>query len=181
LLVQDLWTIVRRDISHFASHLDPPAAVVQGESLLMLTGGPTADFNVDLLSAGENAESHLRDLFARVHSAAVPAVFMLPNAMAARFWLASRDGEPYSTVTTVQSDHAAVGIWSMATAPARQRQGAGRAVLESVLERHRADGTSCFYLIATPAGEPLYDAIGFTTIDDLCVYVAGESHQFAAH
>jgi GNAT superfamily N-acetyltransferase len=69
----------------------------------------------------------------------------------------------------------------MATAPARQRQGAGRALLEAVLRRHRADGNSRFYLIATPAGRPLYEALGFQTVDDLTLYIAGHSEQFASH
>ena len=68
----------------------------------------------------------------------------------------------------------------MATAPARQRQGAGRALLQAVLRELGGDGNTRFYLIATAPGKPLSDAMGFTTIDDLTIYIAGQSQQFAS-
>ena len=96
---------------------------------------------------------------------------LLP-AQAVSFFLASKDGEPYSAVTTTASG-ADVGIWSMATSPNHLRQGAGRAALLAAIEHHRGFGATTFYLIATPAGKPLYDSLGFKTVDEFPMWVKG--------
>ena len=96
---------------------------------------------------------------------------LLP-ARAVSFFLASKDGEPYSAVTTTASG-ADVGIWSMATSPNHLRQGAGRAVLLAAIEHHRGLGATTFYLIATPSGKPLYDSLGFKTVDEFPMWVKG--------
>ena len=96
------------------------------------------------------------------------------------FFLASRQGEPYSAVTTTADRHV-VGIWSMATAPGHQRKGAGRAALLAAIEHHRSLGARAFYLIATPAGKPLYDSLGFVTVDECPLWIAGSSPQFTPH
>jgi GNAT superfamily N-acetyltransferase len=96
------------------------------------------------------------------------------------FFLASKDGQPYSAVTTT-AGRTTVGIWSMATAPNRVRQGAGRATLLTAIEHHRKLGATTFYLIATPSGKPLYDSVGFTTVDDFPIWVAAGSEPPSAH
>ena len=96
----------------------------------------------------------------------------LLRAQAVSFFLASKDGEPYSAVTTTASG-ADVGIWSMATSPNHLRQGAGRAALLAAIEHHRGFGATTFYLIATPAGKPLYDSLGFKTVDEFPMWVKG--------
>jgi GNAT superfamily N-acetyltransferase len=90
------------------------------------------------------------------------------------FFLASKEGEPYSAVTTT-AGRTTVGIWSMATSPNHLRQGAGRAVLLAAMEHHRTLGATMFYLIATPSGKPLYDSIGFTSVDEFPIWVAAGS------
>jgi GNAT superfamily N-acetyltransferase len=100
----------------------------------------------------------------------------LLDAPTVRLLLATRNGEPYSTLTSTNaSAPGLVGIWSMATAPDRQHQGGGRAILEAAIAQHRAE--AC-YLVATESGKPLYDAVGFETIDELAIWVAGHSEQF---
>ena len=47
------------------------------------------------------------------------------------------------------------------------------------MQRHQLQGNTRFYLIATPAGKPLYNALGFRTVDDLRLFIAGHSEQFA--
>jgi N-acetylglutamate synthase len=94
---------------------------------------------------------------------------LLP-ARAISFFLASKDGEPYSAVTTTAGG-ADVGIWSMATSPQRLRQGAGRSVLVAAIEHHRGLGATTFYLIATPSGKPLYDSLGFKTVEEFPMWV----------
>jgi hypothetical protein len=46
---------------------------------------------------------------------------------------------------------------------------------------HARRGAKTFYLIATAAGKPLYDSLGFKTVDELSIWLAGESSQFPAH
>ena len=76
---------------------------------------------------------------------------------------------------------ATVGIWTMSTPPDKQRQGAGRAVLLDAMHDQVKRGAETFYLIATAAGKPLYDKLGFATVDELSIWLVGESSQFPAH
>jgi GNAT superfamily N-acetyltransferase len=94
----------------------------------------------------------------------------LLDSRAFDFFVASKDGEPYSAVAT-SAEGAIVGIWSMATPENRRRQGAGRAALLAAIEHHSRLGATTFYLIATPAGKPLYDSVGFTTVEEFPIWV----------
>lgn len=104
----------------------------------------------------------------------------LLEAPAVEFFVARRGDQAMSAVTTSKTD-TTVGIWSMATPPEKQRQGAGRAVLLAAMEFSWKRGAETFYLCATDAGKPLNDSLGFTTVDDLPIWVVGHSDQFAAH
>jgi GNAT acetyltransferase-like protein len=95
-------------------------------------------------------------------------------------FIARRGDEPMSAVATTGT-HVTIGIWSMSTPPEKQRQGAGRAVLLAAMDYHRKRGAVTFYLIATPAGKPLYDSLGFKTVDDIAIWVVGHSSQFSGH
>jgi hypothetical protein len=92
------------------------------------------------------------------------------------FFLAYKEGEAFSGVTTTTSG-TTVGIWSMATPANRQRMGAGRAALVGAIEHHRRLGATTFYLIATPAGKPLYESLGFTIVETAHLWVAGPAEQ----
>jgi hypothetical protein len=96
------------------------------------------------------------------------------------FYIAYRKGVPMSGVCSSVSG-STVGIWTMSTPPEKQRQGAGRAVLLSAMQDHVKRGAVTFYLIATAAGKPLYDELGFETIDELSIWSMGESSQMPAH
>jgi GNAT superfamily N-acetyltransferase len=110
------------------------------------------------------------DVFARAYS---PAILAVPGVMV----FLARDGdEPVSTVTTMATG-ATVGVWTMATRPSRQRQGAGKALLEHALSHHQAHGAERFYLLATAAGKPLYERVGFRTVSEVAVWVRGTSVQ----
>ncbi|WP_229070470.1 GNAT family N-acetyltransferase [Actinoplanes sp. DH11] len=76
-----------------------------------------------------------------------------------RVWLASCDGEPAAAGCTYD-DGTAVGVYWLATLPRHRSRGAGRTLLTTALaarpDRH-------FTLVATEAGQPLYESLGFAT------------------
>jgi GNAT superfamily N-acetyltransferase len=91
-------------------------------------------------------------------------------------FLARQGSTPVSSVQTTRFG-ASVGIWTMATLPQHQRKGAGRALLQQVMQHHRDGGATLFYLCATQAGYPLYERLGFHTVSQCAVWVAGQSTQ----
>ncbi len=95
-------------------------------------------------------------------------------------FLAWHGSTPLSTVWTTRGG-ATVGIWAMGTAVEHQRQGAGRAVLEYAIRYHMERGATAFYLLATAAGKPLYERVGFRTVSEGAVWVAGASTELAGH
>ncbi len=108
------------------------------------------------------------------------AAASLLDAPAMAFYVAYRGDVPMSAVCSSGAGPT-VGIWTMSTPPDKQRQGAGRAVLLAAMQDHVESGGETFYLIATAAGKPLYDNLGFKTVDELSIWLVGESSQFPAH
>jgi GNAT superfamily N-acetyltransferase len=95
-------------------------------------------------------------------------------------FLTRQDGRAVGTVTTIQRGNL-VGIYSMGTIAAAQRNGIGRETLLRATAYAWERGGRVFYLGATPPGKPLYDRLGFRTVDDAALWVAGESSQFVSH
>jgi hypothetical protein len=108
------------------------------------------------------------------------AAAALVDAPALGFYITHRGDVPMSAVCTSGAG-STVGVWTMSTPPEKQRQGAGRAVLVAAMRDHLKRGAETFYLIATAAGKPLYDSLGFKTVDELSIWLVGESSQFPAH
>lgn len=80
-----------------------------------------------------------------------------------RLFTASSD-----TLDSVCMTYAEAGvtyIYLMATDPARQRRGAGWAVMSRAMEAAILAGATGFFLEASGAGEPLYRALGYETFD----------------
>jgi hypothetical protein len=253
-MVARLWACARRDLLGLAGYIDGVEARLSERALLLLSGGPTADFNMALIDSSPDDESILEEFALRAMERRLPCLFMISGTCAPRlgsrgkelglfeagtsplmslepdqalggatgfavervterrgvevvgdlvasafeldrewvgrtfctpsaldapsvsFFVAARDGQAYSAVTTTASG-STVGIWSMATPANRQRVGAGRAALIGAIEHHQKLGATTFYLIATPAGKPLYDAVGFITVDEAHLWVAGQSEQ----
>jgi GNAT superfamily N-acetyltransferase len=86
------------------------------------------------------------------------------------------DDGPMSAVTVTPMGNTA-GISLMATAPAHQRKGMGRALLTQVINDYRRRGVERFFLGATEAGRPLYANLGFEAIADLSAWVLGHATQ----
>lgn len=76
------------------------------------------------------------------------------------------DGEPVSTASIVEGG-GGVGVYNVATLPARQRCGYGEAVMRHALAQHPSDR---IILQSTPAGLKLYDRMGFRTVTHVAVY-----------
>jgi len=51
-------------------------------------------------------------------------------------------------------------------------------LLADVLARARLEGASIGLLGATPAGRPLYDATGWTTLEEWQLFLSSDSTQF---
>jgi predicted N-acetyltransferase YhbS len=63
-----------------------------------------------------------------------------------------------------------VVVWSMATAPARRREGHGGCLLRAVLGNYALEGATTAGLISTPIGESLYRSVGFEPLERLQVW-----------
>jgi GNAT superfamily N-acetyltransferase len=103
--------------------------------------------------------------------AGVIADLLTMDGADARVWLLTDDGTPVSSVITHVVDDAAC-VWCMATPSAFERRGCGRAILGHALAEAAADGLAVALLGATPAGKPLYDVTGWTTIEEWDLYAA---------
>ena len=68
----------------------------------------------------------------------------------------------------------------MGTRTSAQRRGLGGRLLAEVLRREAATGAKAFFLGASPAGEHLYDQLGFTTIVEPILWLRGDSPEFSS-
>jgi GNAT superfamily N-acetyltransferase len=92
-------------------------------------------------------------------------------------WLLEDHDEPVSTVMSCRVGDA-VTVWCMATPQRFTRHGYARALLADLMARADADGVKVGLLGATPAGKPLYDATGWTTLEAWDLYTNGETTNF---
>jgi GNAT superfamily N-acetyltransferase len=67
-------------------------------------------------------------------------------------------------VATVVVD-SVLAVWSMATRPDLQRQGYGRRLLSTALAQAASEGVTESLLLATPAGEALFRALGYRVME----------------
>jgi len=95
-----------------------------------------------------------------------------------RIWLLVNDKEPASAVLTSMVDEV-VTVWCMSTPERLSRRGFGRAVLAHALLEARSEGATVGLLGATPAGKPLYDRTGWTTLENWQMFASVESAQFS--
>ena len=77
-----------------------------------------------------------------------------------------KDNQMVSLVTAMVFQDT-VGIWSMGTPTAHQKNGYGQQLLMQVMKTHKDMGAKNFFLHATPAGKFLYDKAGWMTLDYL--------------
>jgi predicted acetyltransferase len=77
----------------------------------------------------------------------------------------ARDGTDALSICWIWREGPLAYVTAMATSPAHQRRGAGRAVLTQALTEHAATGATDAFLLASDAGRPLYEQFGFGTLD----------------
>jgi GNAT superfamily N-acetyltransferase len=92
-------------------------------------------------------------------------------------WLLEDNGEAVSTLTTGRADDA-LTLWCMATPERFGRRGFGRALLADTMARAASEGAEVGLLGASPAGKPLYEATGWSTLENWETYTNGASAQF---
>jgi ribosomal protein S18 acetylase RimI-like enzyme len=87
-------------------------------------------------------------------------------------WVGYVDGEPVSTAAAVMGGEA-VGIYNVATMPEHRRHGYGETVMRhAVVEAQRRYGIEQAVLQSTPAGQRLYERMGFRTVTNVAVYAS---------
>lgn len=93
----------------------------------------------------------------------------------ARIWILEDNGVAVSAVVSADVEDSTT-IWAMSTTPQHARRGFGKALLGHVMFQAKQRGMVRGLLSATPAGKPLYDAIGWSTVETWAVYVNGKPH-----
>jgi ribosomal protein S18 acetylase RimI-like enzyme len=89
-------------------------------------------------------------------------------------FLASRDGIPAGMVASIiYSDYAYVGL--MGIHQDSQRQGLGLALMEHLLAWMEEQKVPLVKLDASPAGQPLYEKLGFVPFDEVYVFQGSAS------
>lgn len=96
-----------------------------------------------------------------------------------RFWngrfygfVGYSDGVPVTTAATMVAA-GSIGLYSVATLPARRGRGYAEAAVRHAIEEARArTGLTRTVLQSTPSGFPLYERMGFRHVTDFFVYVS---------
>lgn len=87
-----------------------------------------------------------------------------------RSFLGRLDGTPVATASVLLGAGVA-GVYNVATLPRARRRGVGRAITYRALAEARAAGYHYAILHASPAGAPLYRAMGFREVCTVFTYV----------
>jgi GNAT superfamily N-acetyltransferase len=77
-----------------------------------------------------------------------------------RVWLAYRNARPAAAAYTYD-DGTAVGVYWLATLPGHRSAGLGRAIMTTAIAAYPS---RAFTLVATDAGRPLYESLGFRAV-----------------
>jgi ribosomal protein S18 acetylase RimI-like enzyme len=87
-------------------------------------------------------------------------------------WIGYLHGEPVSTAAVVAGS-GALGVYNVATVPGHQRRGYAEAVMRAALDdARRRHGLERSILQSTPAGQRLYQRMGYRTVTKVSVYAS---------
>jgi ribosomal protein S18 acetylase RimI-like enzyme len=114
------------------------------------------------------ANEILRSAFQRVENW-IPELCLFRRLQPDGMFLGSRDGIPAGMVASIiYSDYAYVGL--MGIHKDFQRQGLGLALMEHLLAWMEEQKVPLVKLDASPAGQPLYEKLGFVPLDEVYVF-----------
>lgn len=88
-----------------------------------------------------------------------------------RAWIAWIGDAPASVVWLTLGER--IGVWEMMTSPEHRRKGAARCALHHALWQTWNEHTEGAFLWSTPAGRPLYEAVGFEVVAEPTVWALG--------
>ncbi|MEU4096109.1 GNAT family N-acetyltransferase [Streptomyces sp. NPDC026673] len=126
-----------------------------GELLLRPVDGRESDAYVAALAAGFEAPAEI------MRKMGCPELLDLPGAAA---YLAEVDGAAVGTALAFRSDDC-VGVFNISVAPAYRGRGYGAAVTAAAVSAERDRGARTAYLHSSPMGLPVYESLGFRTVE----------------
>jgi hypothetical protein len=86
-------------------------------------------------------------------------------------FLVEEAGVPVATsLGVLMDDH--VGVFNISTLPSHRRRGHARAATAAVLLDAYTRGARTAFLRSSPAGKPVYESMGFATVENWRIYVA---------
>lgn len=133
---------------------DTPMHAGGGRAVTRVRGDAAARYLAALAEGSEAPADALAVL-------ASPALLDDPAVAA---YLAMSDGEPVATGMTTLSD-GVLGVLNMSTVPAHRLRGHARAVLAEMLVTGTRSGARAAVLQASAAAQPLYESVGFRTVE----------------
>lgn len=162
--------VVRRTGSRLVP--DPPRPL-----MVLERGAAALSFNgIAVREVGEDEQ----DLFIRTGAASFgappevfaqmfrPEVFAVPGT---RTYLGKVDGEVVATAHGITLGDV-VGVFAIGTVPAHRGRGYGAALTAAAVEGGFRDGARCALLQASELGFPVYERMGFETVDVWPVWVS---------
>jgi ribosomal protein S18 acetylase RimI-like enzyme len=132
----------------------PPARASAAASVVVADAGDRAEYAA-ALAAGFEAPPQIMAPFSS------PEAFALPGAVP---YLVRADGRVAAVGLGVFADGTA-GVFNIATAPAYRGRGYGRAVTSRIVADGVARGADLAYLQSSEDGYPLYQSMGFRTVE----------------
>jgi hypothetical protein len=87
-----------------------------------------------------------------------------------RAFITRENGTAIATTTTTTVGPV-VGIWGVHTVPEHRRKGAAMATVAHALNHHQRQGAAAFLLYATQMGRPLYEKLGFRSMEESAGWV----------
>jgi GNAT superfamily N-acetyltransferase len=93
-----------------------------------------------------------------------------------KHYVGSVEGLPVATATIVL-DGKVAGVWNVGTLPEWERKGIGGAIMRHILFDAQELGYNASMLLASPEGVPLYERLGYVTLDTMRVCVPDLEHE----
>jgi GNAT superfamily N-acetyltransferase len=93
-----------------------------------------------------------------------------------KHYVGSVEGLPVATATIVL-DGKVAGVWNVGTLPEWERKGIGGAIMRHILLDAQGLGYEASMLLASPEGVPLYERLGYFTLDTMRVCVPDLEHE----